>query len=344
MKEDNTYMTTNNIEKKALVAFSLDDTKGVVQHKSTIRKHMINHKFYADDFFVPFSTLHDVPKFTWVPDARTDVRVLNEIRVIYEYYQTYHESIVSIEATMDMIPGNFTHQVQTNQDYLIKLFTFGNVKFRHTYQDEKSGMDMFRHSTRGSIGLLTYDSATGANVQMTRDPITPEKLIEYNSKRLSGITEGLKNDGILNESFNLVLGQCHTRVKSFDNIDLKNPQDIFDMHNGIQQELFHKIQRHPAYNRSISFIFTKHVEYPSYLDPEFEAFAVRFKSLLGATMYDLDSSQDRKDIFKAMLIAYKTEVDPKVLEKLQYLQHGAGISFNVHFLQDIATLIKHGLL
>jgi hypothetical protein len=32
-------------------------------------------------------------------------------------------------------------------------------------------MDMFRHSTRGSIGLLTYDS-TGNNVQVTSQPIT----------------------------------------------------------------------------------------------------------------------------------------------------------------------------
>jgi hypothetical protein len=302
---------------------------------------MINHKFYADDFYVPFSTLHDVPKFTWVPDARTDVRVLNEIRVIYEYYQTYHESIVSIEATMDMIPGNFTHQVQTNQDYLIKLFTFGNVKFRHTYQDEKSGMDMFRHSTRGSIGLLTYDSATGANVQMTRDPITPEKLIEYNSKRLSGITEGLKTDGILNESFNLVLGKCKTRVQD---IDSRNTQSIFDMHNTIQDELWNNVQRHPEYNRSISFIFTKHVDYPSPSDPKYEAFEVHFKSLLQGRLYDLNNKGDCKEIFYAMLKAYKTQVDPKIVEKLEHLHYNAGITLNTRFLQDIANLIKQGLL
>jgi hypothetical protein len=45
-----------------------------------------------------------------------------------------------------------------------------------------------------------------------------------------------------------------------------------------------------------------------------------------------------------MLIAYKTEVDPKIIDKLTHLHHGAGISLNTHFLHDIANLLKHGLL
>lgn len=61
-------------------------------------------------------------------------------------------------------------------------------------------------------------------------------------------------------------------------------------------------------------------------------------------MYDLDRGQDRKDIFKAMLIAYKTEVDPKIVDKLLYLHHGAGITLNTHFLFDISKLLKDGLL
>lgn len=72
-------------------------------------------------------------------------------------------TVIKLSYTIDAKPGNFPHQTQTNQDFWVCLkanFTFNNVKFRNTYQDEKSGMDMLKHSTRGSLGLLTYDSTT----------------------------------------------------------------------------------------------------------------------------------------------------------------------------------------
>jgi hypothetical protein len=61
-------------------------------------------------------------------------------------------------------------------------------------------------------------------------------------------------------------------------------------------------------------------------------------------MYNLDNRGDCRDVYKAMLIAYKSQVDPKIVDKLYHLHHQAGITLNTHFLHDVANLIKHGLI
>jgi hemerythrin len=191
-------------------------------------------------------------------------------------------------------------------------------------------MDMFKHSTRGSIGLLTYDSITNENVQVTNELITPLHF-KYNKERLYGIDFDLKQDHISNRSFDLILNDCMGRIKDLENLEKSN-QNIFDIHRTIQQDLFEHIQRNPTYNRSISFIFTKHVDYSCPLENKFDNFHKRFVSLLGDKIYNLDQGQDRKDIFRAMLIAYKTEVDPLIIDKLYHLHHIEGITLNTHFL------------
>jgi hypothetical protein len=47
----------------------------------------------------------------------TDVRVLNELAVIYEYSTTYKKDIDNILATLDSKPGNFPHQSQLNRTF-----------------------------------------------------------------------------------------------------------------------------------------------------------------------------------------------------------------------------------
>jgi hypothetical protein len=49
------------------------------------------------------------------------------------------------------------------------------------------------------------------NVQFTNEPITSQDLFIYN-KRLRGISDGLKEDGIVNTSFNSVLDRCYART------------------------------------------------------------------------------------------------------------------------------------
>jgi hypothetical protein len=88
------------------------------------------------------------------------------------------------------------------------------------------------------------------------------------------------HDGITNDYFNSVLNICDGRVKALQGvIDIRNPQNIIDMHNNNQDCLWSNIQCHPQYNRSISLIFTKHMNYTSPLDSKIEAFHSKFTSL-----------------------------------------------------------------
>jgi hypothetical protein len=58
-------------------------------------------------------------------------------------------------------------------------------------------------------------------------------------------------------------------------------------------------------------------------------------------MYDLNKTQDRKDIFTAMLKAYY-EVDPKFVQKLEYYHRSMNLDIDKLFLQCLAQVIKEG--
>jgi hypothetical protein len=285
---------------------------------------MTNHRFYAEDFLEPFID-YPVGNFTWPANVLIDVRITKELPVYYELYKKYGSTIESTVATLDSQPSNFPHQVQTNQDFWLKLkaaITLDNVTFRDTYQDEKSGMDMLKRKTRGSIGLLTYDSA-GNNVQITTKPISSLDLILYNKERYEGIKNALVRD-------------------AFKGIDQTIPKNIFHIHDTIQQYLWNNFQRHPKYNRSVSFVFTATVDYSQATGKQ-QAFEAHFGSLLQDKVYNLDSIADRKTVFNAMLTAYHKEVDSQILKKLQHYNQGTGISLSSHFVQTIERLINHGI-
>jgi hypothetical protein len=92
-------------------------------------------------------------------------------------------------ATGDARPATFPHQKQSNQDLWVNVKTknsYGDLidnliglKHKVVPQDEKAGSGMFNHSTRGTIGLLNYDSQNN-NIQMTSNPINSQDLVDYN--------------------------------------------------------------------------------------------------------------------------------------------------------------------
>jgi hypothetical protein len=334
---DKTSKNSQTTLAESLVDLSLDHTKGVVQHKTTILKHISNHRFASDDFYAYYRTYN--PKFKWEPNTHTDIRILNELPIIHEYSTKFDYNIDWVLATADSRAASFPHQIQSNQDFWVNVMTkvdksMGLGTHKVVPQDEKSGMDMFKHSTRGSLGLLTYDQQS-TNVQITNKPILITDLIPYNRRRLHSINAGLDSDKV-DYPYKPILDKCEAYLNN------KN-KSIYEIHNNIQDELWTGLQCHPLYNRSISFIFIKQVVYSPLTETE-DAFRNHFVSLLGDKMYDLNSRQDCRDVYKAMLIAYKTQVDSKVIDKLYHLHHQAGITLNTHFLHDMANLIKHGLL
>lgn len=323
-----------------IVDLGLNHNKGVLQHKAAMLNHITNHKFSASSFYAAYKNKYPNSKVLPEPNSTCTARVINEISVIHEYERTFYNDIEKIHATMDMVPSNFHAQKQPNADFLSYIHIIGGgirKAVKCVPQDEKSGMDMFKHSTSGSLGLLTYDKTTGENIQIMKNKITTLALLANDHDNLKGIRNGIKYDKLDENLFKNQIKDLTLKLNEFTN------QRPIDIHNQYQQYLWDNFQRHPNYNRSISFIFIKEVEYSSLTDTQ-GAFAQQFKGLLGDNLYNMDKTGDCRDIYNAMLLAYKNTVDPQVISKINYLHHEAGITMNKHFLMHIATLMKTGQL
>jgi hypothetical protein len=180
--------------------------------------------------------------------------------------------------------------------------------------------------------LLTYENE--GNVQVTTNAVTQQNLLDHDTKMLKSLLSTMETNGV-DKNFEKVLENCKSVLKDYS-------MSPFARHNAFQQILWDNVQCHPLYTRSVSFVYVKEMTYEP-LSEKGNAFAAEFKSLLGNKLYNLDRGEDRQAIYKAMLIAFKNQVDPQIHRKLEYLQ-GMGIGFNTHFLHDVANLIKHGFL
>jgi hypothetical protein len=209
-------------------------------------------------------------------------------------------------------------------------------------QDEKSGMGMFKHATRGTIGMLTYDSNTQKNNQVMSHPTEMSALRSIDRTHLQSVLESLKHDHCYTDKHDYLYKQATEILNASCNTFAEQQH----MHNIYQQFMWDNFHADPNYLLSISFIFPVTVNYNHVAenDPRFCAFKDNFSSLLQDKLYDLNKQSDCKDITFAMLKAYKETVDPKIIEKLQHLQHVAGITFNSKFLLDLTAIMKQSLL
>lgn len=329
---------------ESLVDLGLDHSQGVIQHKSAFIRHVINHKFNGQIVYEIFTNKTNVP-VTCV-SGNTDARVINELPVIQAYHNTFQHKIINIQANLDNQQGNFYAQKQTNQDFWVSIKTAvdnATKPYIVRPQDEKSGTSMFKHATRGTIGMLTYDSQTEQNVQIMSDNISIQNLIEKDKEHLASVIKGLQHD-------NIYVERIHDPLKDQAENILKNSGSSFvdqqQSHNIYQKFMWEHFQNNYNYPRSISFIFPITVNYNNVTEQNsrYCHFKNKFISLLGDRIYDLNRRGDCKEISVAMIVAYKDAVDPQILDKLQHLQHDAGITFNTKFLDDLAYMIKEGLL
>lgn len=321
------------------VDLALDHNKGVLQHKAVILKHTTNRRFSADYFYEYFCTKTNRNNVHWEPNTTVDCRTVNEIGVLNEYQNAFGTSITWTLATLDKRPSNFPYAKQTNVDFwvyvkrAIGLNTFG----KGFYQDEKSGTDIFRHTTRGSIGTVFFDEH-GNNIQTMNDIITHNVLARINLRKIAMLEEALRADGIYNVQFDKTLFECYALCNKMINESFAN---VVKLHNQLQNILWEQFQCNPEFNRSLSFVFIKQiVTHPTSIKEEI--FSQAFKANIQEhKIYNLDKKQDFNVLYKAMIYAGK-EVDPEFVKKLEYL-HNNGITFNNNLLQVLVEVIKHGL-
>jgi hypothetical protein len=183
------------------VKLSVDHTTGTIQHKSAFMRHLLSHKFDGQVFYFHFSKTTGIKTITCM-EGFTDMRVMNELPVIQHYYNTFKDNIVNIQANLDTVVGNFHAQKQTNQDFNVTVkAVIKQIQGLQTEKaliirphDKKSGMGMFKHATRGTLGMLTYDVSTEQNVQVMSTPTEMRNLIEIDKKHLYSVKASLIQD------------------------------------------------------------------------------------------------------------------------------------------------------
>jgi hypothetical protein len=323
---------------KEAVLVSLDNNRGVLQHKTAFFKHLSTQRFPGEHVYDAFADATGAFQVKCYPNQLTDFRSLDEVGTLQEYLSKFNLDIPWIIPTHDALESNFPNQKQPRVDFWVGIDRAMGLEFKGVYQDGKAGMDIVRHTLRGSIGLLSYNGV-GENIQVTSKPITIYDIIDSDYHKIEMIRQTL----IINSGSNVInyfedsLKSCQSLCESMNK---KSFQEVKLLHDQLQQILWNDFQANPAFQRSVSFIFLKDIiNSPSSSNEE--TFSRIFSSHLTDKMYDLNKRQDFNDIFKVMLMAGK-EIDPQFIKKLEYL-HNNGVTLHSKVLIVIADLIKHGI-
>lgn len=239
------------------VDLALDDTKGVLQQKAAILKHITNHRFPAEYFFEHFRELTRHNNVHWEPNTNIDCRTISELGTLNDYLNKFNKDIVWTLATLDQRASNFPGAKQPNVDfwvYIDRALGLTGAVAKGVYQDEKSGMDMLKHSSRGSIGSVSFD-ADGNNIQTMHELITEQTLAEADIRKMQMITQVAETDGYAGQ-FKITFREGIALCNAMKN---KGFTDVAKLHNQLQDLLWEQLQCHPEFKRSISFLFIKQI-------------------------------------------------------------------------------------
>jgi hypothetical protein len=310
---------------KILFDYSFDPNNGTLQHKASLLHMIFRQKYSSNIFNEHYLQRYPESKVDFVKNILVDFRIFSELPVVRKYEETFSKDIKQILLTNDSIKTTFEKQLQPNPDMLVTLMNNKSI-----YQDIKSGMNITKHFTRGSMSLLTFD----INKQII--PFTSEDLdlYRFNKERLESISMALLHDNITDNIFRKTLGE------SFNILNTEN--DIFKMHPRIQDLLWNNMQCNPIYRRSVAFTFVEHQDI-LVSNNKYDVYKNKFISLLSDRKYDPNKIGDRKEIFRAMLRAYR-EVDNDLTKKIMHMVNETGITIDNDFLTIFAKLIKETLV
>ena len=320
---------------KELGLFALNTTLGTPQHKKAILGHMLNYPMNA-------KTMYDLSKYATKIITNEPIgpsaHILTELPVCEAFLDRYSSDVLSVTITSDTIPLIVDGQKQTNFDYLTKITTnldrmLGLSQRPETLtriQDCKDGSSIFKHSTRGSMGIVTFDK-NGKNIQTTPYPILETDLKLFNENRLKYLSIYLKRNQLLSY-FSNSINQCYK--------ELNSTKSIFDINLAIENILWHDIQRHPKFPRSISFVFLQKVDFVTNSSNFEQSLINSLSSLRDANKpYSLDKKGDAKEFYAILLKTYYKEVDKNIYKNLLFLQQ-FGIKFNSTFNEVLTSCIK----
>jgi len=309
--------------------FALNPLLGTPQHKRAILGHMLNHKLNTKTIY-GLCTHSDLIKTTEAHGPTSNI--ITEVITSEAYLTRFRDDIKAYEVTSDTkVINNIDGQKQTNFDFIVSLFGLKphTNNFVTRVQDCKEGGNILRHSTRGSIGIITFDK-NGNNIQTTPTIIDENMLLSYNRKRLESLETFLETKKIQDIFTNTII-KCKQ--------ELNSGKSIFDINRTIEDILWNEVQKHPIFPRSVSFVFLHKIDFDTSTDNVSSQLLLKLNTSRNSlNPYNLDKKGDMKEYYTILLKAYKKEVDPLIYDKLKYLQ-SSGIQFNTFFL-DILNCIK----
>lgn len=341
---------------ESLVDLSLDDTKGIMQDKSVLLKRILGNNFDPKQIYAHFHRKTNIPVICTSND-NVDARIFSELPVLVEYHEKFGVDVKQIVANVDKVAIRMDGSKQSNHDFSVcakvmsnddaaisKYITYiENEPTRLLVHDEKSMGGMFAHSTSGSIGVLPYEM--NKNIMIPINNITNIwHLLTHDLNSLNSIRDALKNDGIFGKFKDTLLEANNILTKS-------DPKDPVKTHNNYQGFLWNEVQRHPSYNRTLSYILPKEIIFTPQTGHAL-AFEIRFKQLLSDpeftksrsidTLYNIDKQGDYLLVCRAMLRAYKETCNPMLGDLLKKIVHEDKIfTFNARFANDLAYIIKN---
>lgn len=307
---------------------TLNSLLGTPQHKRAILGHMLNHKLNTKTLY-SLSAHNDLIKTTEAGGPGS--HIITELATSEAYLTRFRDCIKEYEVTSDTKTiTDVDGQKQTNFDFIVSILGLKQKNnFVTRIQDCKEGGGILRHSTRGSIGIITFDK-NGNNIQTTPTIIDESMLLSYNRKRLESLEIFLETKKIQDIFIDTII-KCKK--------ELNSGKSIFDINKTIEDILWNEVQRNPVFPRSVSFVFLQKVDFDTSTHDVSSQLRLNLDPSRNALKpYNLDKKGDMKEYYTILLKVYKKEVDPLIYDKLKYLQL-SGIQFNTFFL-DILNCIK----
>lgn len=322
-------------------SLALKHQLGTPQHKKTVLSHLFNHQYNIRQ---AYNLSKFKNKINTQETCGPSSNVLTELPIMENYLDVWDFEVKSVEILSDVIQTPLEGQKQPNMDYSVDLYQHDD--HNHVldpitrYHDAKDGKHMFVHSTRGSLGLLTFDEKL-KNIQTMSEDVTSDRLIAFNKNRLNSLRQYLERPDLC--KFKLY---CEPYIKACEDEleQCKRGKSIFDVNPIIENILWNGIQRHHMFPRSISFIFLQKIKFDDQLaigDSSAESY-YRFQYEFGTSfkedkLYSLDNFAARREFYHILLKTYKN-VDPSMKDKFLYLQQN-GIQLTKAFEE---VLKNHG--
>jgi hypothetical protein len=184
-----TTKTNSNNLLSEIIKYSNDINNGAPQHKYSYIFQLLRHKFTFEQIKKEFQKLY--PELNGQIDfpnsGCSDLRIVGELPVAIAILKNL-PNITKLKFSGDLPPDQpnspfLIKRKQANPDFIVDID--GKYGQKQIYQDVKSGMDLFKNTTRGHVGIVTF--IENQLIPTTKKPLNISHLEHYNFERLKGL-------------------------------------------------------------------------------------------------------------------------------------------------------------